>query len=284
METIIRNTNSSRLNLQRQSFLGRGSDRVLGLTRIAIIGLGGGGSHIAQQSAHIGVGQYVLFDPDRIEDTNLNRLVGATAEDVRTGLDKVLIAKRTIKSVNRNASVVTKASRWQEHANLLLDCDCIFACVDSLTVRSEIETFARRYLIPLIDIGMDVHAFDNGYVVSGQVALSMPEMPCLRCMGLLNEGEMKAEAERYGAAGSRPQVVWPNGVLASTAVGCFMQLTTPWTICPEVPLLLEYDGNQQTICPSNKLPYLPQRCSHYSDLANLGDPFWLVEDSSRNQL
>jgi hypothetical protein len=53
-------------------------------------------------------------------------------------------------------------------------------------------------------------------------------MPCLRCMGLLSERGMREEAERYGAAGSNPQVVWPNEILASTAAGYFMQLPIAW--------------------------------------------------------
>lgn len=266
------------LNLQRQSFLGSNSDQVLHRSRAAIIGLGGGGSHIAQQLAHVGVGEFVLLDPDRVEDTNLNRLVGATIEDIQQALEKVIIAKRLIEAVNPRARVVARCSSWQQEANLLQECDVIFGCVDSLIARSELEAFARRYLIPLIDIGMDVYKLADGFSVSGQVALSIPDMPCMRCMGLLSESKMREEAEHYGDAGPRPQVIWPNALLASTAVGYFMQLTTPWHDATKLPLLLEYDGNSQTLYPSTKLAYLGCNCAHYSDIGNVGDPFW----TSRN--
>src|ERR1700730_12183464 len=36
-------------------------------------------------------------------------------------------------------------------------CDVIFGCVDSYRERDELERFMRRFLIPYIDIGMDVH-------------------------------------------------------------------------------------------------------------------------------
>jgi hypothetical protein len=49
---------------------------------------------------------------------------------------------------------------------------------------------------------------------------------CLRCMGIICDDVL--ERERYGAAGGRPQVVWPNGMLASAAVGIAVQLLTPW--------------------------------------------------------
>jgi molybdopterin-synthase adenylyltransferase len=129
-------------------------------------------------------------------------------------------------------------------------------------------------MIPLIDIGMDVNAIAGGFIICGQVALSLPGMPCLRCMGLLNEHEMKQEAERYGVAGGRPQVIWPNAVLASTAVGCLMQLVTPWHTSLNSCLLMEYDGNSQTVTPSNKIPYFPEQCPHFEGIENLGDPFW----------
>jgi tRNA A37 threonylcarbamoyladenosine dehydratase len=82
--------------------LGRlNSKRGAGRSRAALVGLGGGGSHVAQQLAHIGLGNFLLIDPDFIEDTNLNRLVGATLEDVKLGTAKVDIAERVIKGVNR---------------------------------------------------------------------------------------------------------------------------------------------------------------------------------------
>jgi hypothetical protein len=138
-------------------------------------------------------------------------------------------------------------------------------------------------MIPLIDIGMDVNVIPGGFMfmISGQVALSMPGMPCFRCMGLLNEHEMKQEAERYGKAGARPQVVGPNAVLASTAVGYLMQLVTPWPTPLNSCLLIEYDGNKQTLTPSNRSPYFPDRCRHFADIGNLGDSFWIVNRSAR---
>ena len=268
---------SGKLNLQRQGFLGANSEHALRQTKVAIVGLGGGGSHIAQQLGHVGVGQFVLLDPDRIEDTNLNRLVGGSLDDTEHKLEKVLIAKRVIQSVNRYANVIAKPTPWQEQTSLLQGCDVVFGCIDSLIGRSELEAFARRCMIPLIDIGMDVHSVEGGFIISGQVALSMPDMPCLRCTGLLPDLEMTKEAERYGGAGARPQVIWPNAVLASTAVGLLMQLVTPWHKTNEISLLLEYDGNKQTVTPSSKLPYLRPQCSHFSDIGNLGDSFWSPE-------
>jgi molybdopterin-synthase adenylyltransferase len=265
---------ANKLNLQRQSFLGADSETALCRSRAALVGLGGGGSHIAQQLAHIGLGNFLLIDPDFIEDTNLNRLVGGTLEDVRLGAAKVDIAERVIKPVNPAAEVVKRLASWTEVTAELRDVDVIFACVDSMSCRSELESFARRFLIPLIDIGIDVHESSGEFSIGGQVMLSMPGKPCMRCMGLVTDEALAKEAARYGAAGGKPQVVWPNGSLASIAVGFFMKLVTPWETQKATPLLLEYDGDLQTVAPSNKLAYLPQYCKHFDSLNELGDPFW----------
>ena len=97
--------------LARQSFHGPNSDSVLASCRVGLVGFGGGGSHIAQQLAHVGVGAFVVVDPDVVEDTNLNRLVGATAADVERGTAKGEIAERVIRGVNPKARVAKVRDR-----------------------------------------------------------------------------------------------------------------------------------------------------------------------------
>ena len=76
-------------DLSRQSFLGADSDAILRDTEVVIVGLCGGGSHVAQQLAHLGVGRFVLCDPDVVEETNLNRMVGASLSDAQQARAKV---------------------------------------------------------------------------------------------------------------------------------------------------------------------------------------------------
>ena len=123
--------------LDRQSFLGPDSERVLGAIRAAIVGFGGGGSHIGQQLAHIGVGHFVMLDPQAIEDTNLNRLVGGTEADVGVETPKVDIAARLIRAVNSKAEVQALQATWQSHIELLRDCDVIFGCVGFKVPRAD---------------------------------------------------------------------------------------------------------------------------------------------------
>jgi molybdopterin/thiamine biosynthesis adenylyltransferase len=249
----------------RQSFLGAGSQSVIERAVVGVTGLGGGGSHVVQQLAHIGFQHYVLYDPDAVEETNLNRLVGATAADARAGTPKLAVARCVVAGLQPDASVERIPQRWQENPGPLRSCDVVVGCVDGFRERGELEAAARRYLIPLVDIGMDVHCVgDEPPRMSGQVILSTPGGYCMRCMRFLTDRALAREAERYGDAGPRPQVVWPNGVLASTAVGLVVDLLTDWTRSSNEVVYLEYDGNRGTVQPSSRLLYLPEGpCAHY---------------------
>jgi molybdopterin-synthase adenylyltransferase len=263
---------------KRQSFLGSQSDKILGDCVVAIVGLGGGGSHVAQQSAHLGVGNYLLIDPDRVDESNLNRLIGATAEDAVQEVRKTSMAARLITGINPLARVERLDGKWQDFHQFLRGYDMIFGCLDTYKDRYELEITARRYLVPYIDIGMDVHEVGGGFAVSGQVILSMPGCLCMRCLGFLRDDLLAREAENYGAAGGRPQVVWANGALASAAVGVFTQLFTPWHEAHAGCVYLEYDGNNQSVTTSNRLLHMrDKQCPHFLQLSDLGDPFWIPE-------
>ncbi|HTK31248.1 MAG TPA: ThiF family adenylyltransferase [Candidatus Saccharimonadaceae bacterium] len=258
----------------RQGFLGDHSEDILRSLMVGVVGVSGGGSHVVQQLAHVGVGHFQLYDPQRIDDSNLNRLVGATAADVDCAEWKTAIGRRVVEGVNPAADVIEIRNDWRNEAIRLRDCDVIVSCVDTYQARSELEVQARRYLIPHLDIGMDVHyQADNTHLLAGQLILSMPGRPCMRCVGFLREELLADEARRYGAAGSKPQVVWPNGILASLAVGVLVQLFTPWHRQLDLPVYLELDGNRNNVSRSNRLGAIGSTCSHFSE-TDLGDPWF----------
>lgn len=262
-------------NLQRQSFLGDNSEEILRESTAAIIGLCGGGSHVAQQLAHVGLGKFLLVDHDVAEDTNLNRMVGLTAVKAAEQANKTEVIRDLILGINPSAVVRLVTGKWQTEHALLRECTAVFGCVDSFEERHQIERYTRRFMIPYIDVGMDVHGATNRYSISGQVILSLPGHPCMHCMGFLNEGVLSQEARRYGSVGGKPQVVWPNGTLASIAVGKFMSLVTSWNDDLVPALYTEYDGNRLTVGPSRKLALLEgKQCPHFSAPGSVGELSW----------
>lgn len=258
----------------RQTFLGDDAPRRIEDAHIAVLGLGGGGSHIVQQLAHVGFARLTICDPDVVEDTNLNRLIGATLADVVANERKVNVAARMLRGLCAAPKVTPIDGRWEDHAELLRRVDIICGCLDGYGQRQRLEEFARRYMIPLVDIGLDVHTVaGHPPSMSGQVILSMPGGPCMTCLGYLNPVALAREANRYGDAGVRPQVVWANGVLASAAVGIVVDLITGWTGAPP-PIYLEYDGNLQTLVVPQRLAYVKKPCPHFppTESDTIGDP------------
>ncbi len=259
------------LDHSRQSFLEPRLSVATRHVRVAIIGLSGGGSQIVQQLAHIGFHRFWLFDPDNIELSNLTRLVGATLDDVRAKRPKVEIASRVIRGVCPDPEIHAYRSTWQEQAADLRCCDLVFGCLDTFLARRDLEVFCRRYRIPLIDIGMDVSGnTSESFRMYGQAVLSMPGGPCMFCQRYLTEEALAREGTRYGAVGGRPQVVWANGVLASTAVGMALDLLTGWTSHTVTPFA-SFDGNRGTVGEDARLGFAPSVCCHYS-ANDVGDP------------
>jgi len=270
---LIGSRRRSSSRYERQSFLGPSSERIFSNVRIAIVGLGGGGSHIAQQLAHLGVFRFVIFDDDRISETNLNRTIGAIEADLDHGSEKTAITKRLIRGLHPNADILV-FGKWESNSEALLHCDIVVGCVDTFAGRRDLESFCRRHVIPYVDIGMDVQKFPDGaHEIIGQVILSMPGRPCMRCMGFLTDQLLAEEARMYGAAGGRPQVVWSNGIICSAAVGIIVDLVTGWSGNPRESIYLNFRGSDLSLCDDRRLEHLPATCAHYP-LIEAGDPVW----------
>lgn len=266
---------TSKGDFSRQQFLGEDSEHILANARATIVGLGGGGSHIAQQLAHVGVGNIRLIDPQEMEDSNLNRLVGGAAKDVKARTPKVDIAERLIHGVRPWVKVEKSQTEWQQKDEFIKDSHVVFGCVDGYRQRSNLESIARRFCVPYIDIGMDVTRISKDhFAVAGQIILSLPGGPCMRCIGFLTQARLNKEEDNYGDAGINPQVVWTNGTLASLAVGTFVRLLSPWAPFTEHYQWLELDGNSQTVTPSRQPMYMPKGpCIHFRP-EDVGDPFF----------
>jgi hypothetical protein len=205
--------------------------------KIAVVGAGGGGSHVIQQLAYLGVGEIVAVDPDVYQKSNRHRLVSGLRTDL--GIPKVDIFHRLVRKIGLGGRLrrVRAAIPDRDAVEALRDCDVIIGCVDTLFARSDLQEIASRYLIPYIDIGItvrigpDTSVSDPRIVVAGNVFTFIPGSFCLWCCGFLSRE--KIEAEQNGPTRGyleknkqEAQVVSFNGVLASQAVTEVLQLLT----------------------------------------------------------
>ena len=211
--------------------------RILSTLRVAIIGLGGTGSIAVQQLAYLGVRSFILIDPDDIEISNLNRVVGAYPDDI--GRPKCEVAKRFIQQLSPGADI-RKVNGDIVHTSIarhLVDADVILCCTDSHGSRSVIQQVSYQYFIPCIDVGSTITT-DAGEVtgIFGRVQLLGPDLPCLWCSELLNpeevrrdmmnEFERKADPYIQGSNVPAPSVISINGTVVSMAVTMLLGLVT----------------------------------------------------------
>ena len=213
--------------------IGAAGQRALRDLRVAVIGLGGLGSHVAQQLAHLAVGTLVLVDDDVLERTNLNRVVGAGPNDV--GSLKVQVAARMVRSIRTDVAVVeiSDSALNVPVVQRLRDIDAIFCCTDTHGSRAVLNQLAYQFYVPVFDIGVRIDVRDrvvNG--VRGRVQMIGPGLGCLVCSELLDSMEVRTdlmsdeerERDRYivGHREPQPAVVSLNGTLASMAVTMFL--------------------------------------------------------------
>jgi molybdopterin/thiamine biosynthesis adenylyltransferase len=259
-------------SVDRQGYLGPGLKRAMRSARIGIIGLSGGGSHLVQGLAHYGFERYLLVDPKTVSEVHRHRLVGIKDADVLTGAFKTEVACRVIRGVRPRSDIELRSCPWQDCAEELRTCDVLFGAVDGLRCRSDLEALARRYMIPYIDIGMNVRLPPREPPrVYGQVAISAPGLPCFMCLGLLSDDGLRLEDATYGTAGVEQQVVSVNGILAHAAVDLAVEYITAWAGDRALPVLRRYDGNAGTLVLAEQLKYHMPICPHFPT-AQRGDP------------
>lgn len=266
---------ASRFDRQVRAF-GMEGQQVLQALRVGIVGLGGTGSMAAQQLAHLGVRDFLLIDPDRLELTNLNRVVGANESDV--GLLKSEIAKRQILAIAPTARVESVAGDivQAKTAKLLVNTDIVFSCTDSHGSRSVIQQIAYQYFIPCIDIGSTITTHKGQVTgIFGRVQLLGPDQACLWCSGLLNSEEVrrdmmsaferKSDPYIQGEHEPAPSVISLNGTVVSLAVTMLLGVVTP---IPIESRHLVYNATTSTVRPARAKPL--DNCFICSRLGALG--------------
>jgi molybdopterin/thiamine biosynthesis adenylyltransferase len=205
--------------------------------------------------AHLGLQHLVLVDPDVVELTNLNRLVGATRADAHRSRLKVHVARRTVRRVNPKARVRALPVSLDDPKAMtaLKGLDLLFGCTDNHGSRLILNQLAVQYLIPYLDLGagLAVAPDDRLAAAGGQVQLVRPGAFCLACIDgidraraaqdLMSPQARQRQVTRGYAQGvdlPTPAVLFLNAEMASLAMAEFVNL---WTGYRTPTPLLYYD-------------------------------------------
>lgn len=154
---------------------------------VAVVGIGGVGSVTADMLTRCGVGKLILFDYDKVELANMNRLFFTPDQ---SGLAKVDAAARTLQFINPDVEIVTHnynittvesfdkfsmaiKSGGTKDSNPV---DLVLSCVDNFEARMAINTACNELNINWFESGVSENA------VSGHIQLLKPgETACFAC-------------------------------------------------------------------------------------------------------
>lgn len=228
---------NSRFDRQVLAFGKEGQEKIEKV-RVAIVGLGGIGSQVAQGLAYLGTKSFVLVDEDFVETTNLNRLIGATPADAEMRTPKVDVAERNIHQIEPQVDVlkVPNNLRSREALDSIISSDVVFGCVDRDAPRLILMELASAYEVTLIDCATEIIPKDgmiSGF--GGRVVVARPGDFCLDCANEIDKEVAKIELEScevrerrnahgygLGQEGEAASVVSLNGVIANLAVSEFL--------------------------------------------------------------
>ena len=207
-------------------------------TRVAIVGVGGTGSHIVQQLVLLGVRDFALVEPEEIDHTNRNRYVGVRHDDPIPGTLKLHVAERLIRSIEPTASVELIPTRLvtERAFEAIRNSNVVFGCLDKDGPRLILNELCAAYERRYIDVASEVIPGDPP-VWGGRVCICWDRPGCLVCYDEIDPGEAAQElsgpegedqrraiygVEAEALGGSGPSVVSVNGGVASLAVTEFM--------------------------------------------------------------
>ncbi|XP_051267343.1 ubiquitin-like modifier-activating enzyme 5 [Dicentrarchus labrax] len=154
---------------------------------VAVVGVGGVGSVTAEMLTRCGIGKLLLFDYDKVELANMNRLF---FQPHQAGLSKVEAAEHTLRNINPDVSFEThnyNITTMENFAHFMerishggleegKPVDLLLSCVDNFEARMAINTACNE----LGQIWMESGVSENA--VSGHIQLIIPgETACFAC-------------------------------------------------------------------------------------------------------
>lgn len=131
-----------------------GDQDKLSRSTVAIVGCGGLGGAMAEEFSRLGVGNLILIDGDKVEESNLNRQLFATEETL--GIKKVEAARQRLEAVNSSTKLRLIYDWFDEDnaASFFEGADLVCDALDSISRRVSLEKACHRLGLPLVYAGI----------------------------------------------------------------------------------------------------------------------------------
>ncbi|WP_339061999.1 ThiF family adenylyltransferase [Tepidibacillus marianensis] len=158
-------------------FIGRGGQKKLLNSRVAIVGMGALGTALVNHMVRSGVGYVRIMDRDFVEYSNLQRQMLFDEEDAKQGKPKAIAAKEKLNAINSSVTIDAHVTdlTWKNAEELLADVDLIIDGTDNFDVRYLVNDVAVKHNIPWI--------YGGAVSSRGMTFTIIPEKtPCFRCI------------------------------------------------------------------------------------------------------
>ena len=137
---------------EREALLiGEDSVKILNESRVALFGVGGVGSYVAEALARCGVGSITLVDNDCVSVSNINRQLCALTSTV--GRPKVEVVAERLADINPRIEIEQRQEFFVPESSSDFDFgsyDYVIDAIDTVSGKLEIARLCALYGVPLI--------------------------------------------------------------------------------------------------------------------------------------
>ncbi len=148
-ELLLRDVWPERFSRCRGAFTAQALARLLS-ARVVVAGCGGLGGHVTELLARLGVGSLSLCDPDRFEESNLNRQHFCTEKTL--GAFKAEACRDGVLDIASYMDVQAHVVALDDDnlPDLLRGADAVMDCLDSIARKKMLERAARNAGVPCV--------------------------------------------------------------------------------------------------------------------------------------
>lgn len=146
--------------------------------KVAVVGCGATGTHIAELLVRTGVGNITVIDKDFVDISNIYRTSLFTEADAKNAIPKAIACANALKKIDSSVKVkpiITKLTPANAE-EILMGHDIILDGTDNFTTRLIINDFSVKYGIPWVLTGVGTW-YGNVWLIDPAKG-----SPCMRCL------------------------------------------------------------------------------------------------------
>lgn len=188
----------------------------LSQAHVCVIGIGGVGSWVAESLARSAIGHITLIDLDVVSESNVNRQLVATTDNV--GRDKVLVMKDRVEQINPYCCVhaVDEFISVDNFSVLIKsEFDYVVDCIDDFRTKAALIHYCRKQKIKILTIGGAGGQVDPSKIKQVDLSRTQQDVLLARTRKLLRQdfGFARNLKRSFGVpcVYSDEQLVYPDG-------------------------------------------------------------------------